>query len=215
MFYATLMVVVGFSSIRSVDGSRSTASASQSTTRAGGPRTLEYTISEELPVGTAIGCVKLDADLSRQYTDDQLQRLRFHLRHVVGQPHDSRDLFSIDETSGEMITRRVIDRDRMCSTSFCNVTFDVTVRPMTYFQIIRVVVHIDDVNDNAPTFPQDHVTLHVIETTPVGTLFLLPSAEDDDSGKLAVQEYQLRTVQGETQMADGPFELLVIEQVRA
>jgi hypothetical protein len=209
-----------------VDGSRSSGGGDGAAATANAGRPVEYSISEEMPAGSWVGSVKLDTDLRYRYTADDLLRMRFHIRHAAGGHHDSRELFAIDENSGEIRTRRVIDRDRMCvgvlggdsspsSSSSCDVTFDVTVRPLTYFQIIKVVVHIEDVNDNAPTFPQDHVMLHVIETTPVGTLFLIPSADDADSAEFAVQGYQLRSASGDEEINDGPFELYVIDQVSA
>ena len=169
--------------------------------------TLEYTIVEEIPTGSVVGNVKRDSGLESEYNDDDLRRLRFHFRST-----QSRDLFSLDERSGVITTARPIDRERMCSAqrdAVCDVTIDVTVRPTNYFRLIRVVVHVADVNDNRPSFDADHVTIFVMETAQPGTLFVLPSADDADSGDNGVKEYQL------TQNGNGtvPFELLVTDEV--
>ena len=76
------------------------------------------------------------------------------------------------ERSGEIRTLRRIDRELICRRGArpCTVVFDVVARPLKYFQIIRVVVHIDDVNDNTPTFPQDRLTLRIAESRPTGSL---------------------------------------------
>jgi len=168
--------------------------------------TLEYTIMEEVPTGSVIGNVKRDSHLESEYNEDDLRRLRFHFRSA-----ESRDLFSLDERSGIITTSRRIDRDRMCPAprDACDVTVDVTVRPTNYFRLIRVVVHVADVNDNRPSFDDDHVTVYVMETAQPGTLFVLPSADDADSGDNGVKEYQLRIDGNET----VPFELLVTDQV--
>lgn len=194
---------------------RVAGNSAQSSVDAGSVKVLEYSISEELPTDTFVGNVKSDSDLSRRYDEHQLRLLHFHFRHVAGQSHASRKMFSVNESTGEIRTKQIIDRDTLCDVerSECDVTFEVTVRPTAYFQIIRVVVHINDVNDNAPTFPQEHVTLFVIETTPVGTQFLIPSADDADSGDFAVQGYQLWSISGDEEIKEGPFELQVIDQV--
>jgi len=169
--------------------------------------TLEYTILEEVPAGSVVGNVKRDSHLESVYSEDDLHRLRFHFRSA-----GSRDLFSLDERSGVITTSRRIDRDRMCPApraAACDVTVDVTVRPTNYFRLIRVVVHIADVNDNRPSFDDDHVTVFVMETAQPGTLFVLPSADDADSADNRVEEYQLRHDGNDTL----PFELLVTDQV--
>ena len=166
--------------------------------------TLEYTVVEEVPTGSVVGNVKRDSGLEAEYGEDDLRRLRFHFRSA-----ESRDLFSLDERSGVITTARLIDRDRMCPEPLCDVTVDITVRPINYFRLIRVVVHVADVNDNRPRFDDDHVSVYVMETAQAGTLLVLPSADDADSGDNGVKEYQL--------IHDGndtlPFELVVSDQV--
>jgi len=170
-------------------------------------RTLEYTIMEEVPTGSVIGNVKRDSYLESEYSESDLRRLRFHFRSA-----GSRDLFSLDERSGVIATARRIDRDRMCPApraDVCDVTVDVTVRPTNYFRLIRVIVHIADVNDNRPRFDTDHATVFVMETAQAGTLFVLPSADDADNGDNGVKEYQLTRDGNET----VPFELVVTDRV--
>jgi len=169
--------------------------------------TLEYTIMEELPAGSVVGDVKRDSHLESQYAEAELRRLRFHFRSA-----GSRDLFSLDERSGVITTSRRIDRDdtQMCRDPLCDVTVDVTVRPTNYFRLIRVVVHVVDVNDNRPRFDDDHVTVFAMETAQPGTLFVLPSADDADSVDNGVTEYRLRHDDGNHTL---PFELVVTDQV--
>ena len=172
---------------------------------AGVASTLEYTIMEELPAGSVVGNVKRDSNMESEYDEAELRRLRFQFRSAA-----SRDLFSLDERSGVITTARRVDRDRMCSGGGpCDVTVDVTVHPTNYFRLIRVVVHVADVNDNRPTFDAEHVRIFVMETAQPGTLFVLPSAEDADNADNGVKEYQLRHDGNDTL----PFELSVTEQV--
>jgi len=169
--------------------------------------TLEYTIMEEVPTGSEVGNVKRDSNLESEYGEEDLRRMRFRFRSA-----ESGELFALDERSGMITTARRIDRDRMCSATSpaaCDVTVDVVVRPTNYFRLIRVVVHVADVNDNRPSFDADHVTVQVMESTAAGTLFVLPSADDPDVGDNGVKEYQLRHDGNDT----VPFELVVTNQV--
>jgi len=68
---------------------------------------------------------------------------------------------------------------------------EVTVTPLTLFQLVRVIINVVDVNDHDPVFPTDWLTLDVVETTKIGSTFSLPEAEDADSQPLSVSGYRL------------------------
>jgi len=115
--------------------------------------------------------------------------LRFTLRQASSLAHR---YFTLDETTGVLRTAQVIDREELCPYGpKCDLNIDVAVRPLQYFEIIKVLVRVKDVNDNSPTFFEDRVTVEVDENTPVGSLFIIPVAEDLDSGVYGVQQYQL------------------------
>ena len=57
--------------------------------------------------------------------------------------------------------------------------------------MIRVRVHVEDINDNAPRFPVDDVTVSVYELATAGALFPLPVAVDDDAPPNDVRSYLL------------------------
>ena len=57
-----------------------------------------------------------------------------------------------------------------------------------------------DINDNAPSFGQDHFNIDIPENIPSGTLRKLPPAKDPDQD--GVQKYEI--VQGNT---EGVFDL--------
>ncbi len=58
-------------------------------------------------------------------------------------------------------------------------------------QILKVIVHVIDKNDNVPLFPESSLTLSLSETTRPGSLFAVPNADDADSGRYGVQIYEL------------------------
>lgn len=166
-------------------------------------RPIEYSLREELPVGSFVGNVKRDSNLTTRYSGDDLTRLRFHFRHAS----HSHQYFAIDERTGVLSTAQVVDRETLCPLSaLCDLSLDIAVKPVQHFQIIKVTIHVVDVNDNSPAFPQDRMTISITETTLPGALLLIPAAEDADSGILGVQEYQLVSDYDE-------FQLVVTDQV--
>lgn len=166
-------------------------------------RPIEYSLKEELPVGSFVGNVKQKSNLTSRYSGDDLARLRFHFRHST----HSHQFFNIDERQGVLTTAQVVDRETLCPLSaLCDLSLDIAVRPVQFFQIIKVIIHVVDVNDNSPAFPQDRMTISITETTLPGALLLIPAAEDADSGILGVQEYQLVSDYDE-------FQLVVTDQV--
>jgi len=168
---------------------------------------LEYTVAEQLPVKTFVGNVATDAGLDRKYPSDIFHQLRYGFLTLPS----SGDLvyFSIDELSGVIRTATSIDREtaactdnRMSATSGhhkvtdnrCSIKFDVAVRPIEHFQIVRVRVEIVDVNDHSPAFVPDFLALEISESVQPGTEFALPVAEDADGAYFRVVQYELRQV---------------------
>lgn len=152
---------------------------------------LQYSLYEELHAGTVVGNVRRDSNISSRYTEDEALILRFSFRQSLS---TSWKLFTIDESDGVIRTAQVLDRDVLCAaspSSPCDLVLDVAVKPLQYFEMIKVVVRLVDVNDNAPRFRESRVAVSVAETSLPGALFPLPVAEDADSGRLGVQEYQL------------------------
>ena len=156
---------------------------------------LEYSVQEQLPVGTLIANLRQDAVwLGRKYSASELRRLRFAPLRLGGYSGSMADYFRVDETSGEIRTGDVIDREAICSrqTTPCVVRIDVAVQPPRYFEIIRAEVIVIDVNDNVPMFPAGNsFRLTVPESSQTGATFLLPLATDADIGQNGAVEYRL------------------------
>jgi hypothetical protein len=151
---------------------------------------VAYSLDEELPVGTRVGDVIRDANLTSLYDSDVIGRLQFGFFR-----QRSTD-FAIDESSGVISTSGRIDRDVICPGSeVCLTRFDIALYPVNYFRIVRVTVAILDRNDNAPTFPDRKLKLDVLESAPPGTAIPLPVvAADPDSPPFSVRTYRLTAV---------------------
>ena len=183
---------------------------------------LEYTVAEELPVETFVGNVATDAGFDRKYSSEIFDQLRYGFLTLPS----AGDLvyFSIDERTGVIRTATAIDREAACtdnrlastgrgdvSDERCSIKFDVAVRPIEHFRIVRVRVEIVDVNDNTPTFVPDFLALEISESVQPGTEFALPTAQDADGPYFEVAHYDLRQVlpPSETMSTAEPFSLSV------
>ena len=167
-------------------------------------KTVEYRTHEELAVPHHLGNVKKDSGLhdpshpQKHRNTTNKSPIRFHFKS--SQMLSSHlNLFRLDETSGDLFLVQRMDRDSMCPASHvlshktnhrsveCTLTFDVVVKPLQYFKIIKVTIVIIDINDNSPRFLKKRFKLEIVESSPIGSLFLLPTAEDDDEGVFDVQ----------------------------
>jgi len=152
---------------------------------------LDLYVLEELPAGSLVGSI----EQSGQSTPTEHAGLRYSLLSRPTAPDGSvplRPLFTIDEHRGQIRTAQRLDRDVLCRRILdesCYIRFDVAVRPMTHFRIVRVRVEVVDVNDNAPVFPVSSIRLALPESAAPGTSLHIPAATDADSGLNGVVTY--------------------------
>lgn len=153
---------------------------------------LEYKLIEEEPAGTRIGDVAADAGITN--INDNM---KFSFSHQTQGLY--RDYLNLDTSSGRPIlyTTQSINREKICAQMLlCDMQFNIMVQPIEYFQIIKVLLHIEDRNDNEPTFPQESLTTAISESAMPGTTFAIPTADDLDSGINAIKTYILQPQQG-------------------
>ena len=173
----------------------------QPTASTNSSRVLNYNLYEARPNGTFIGNVKTDSSLAKSYSSADLASMWFTLRLPS-------TYMTINATTGVLRSSKVIDRSVICPyLDTCDLTVDVEVMPVQFFQIYRVVVRVLSINAHSPTFIPSSVVLTISETTPPRTEFALPSADDPDGGVDGVQKYNLVTV------AQGTFQLVVSDLV--
>ena len=158
----------------------------------GKERKLTYTIVEEMQAGTPVGIVPDDARLSNKHPVQVMNQLRYGFLRQTG---THADYFTIDEESGMLSTKAPVDREGLCpgAPRTCDVAFDVAVspRPVSFLEVISVVVHVLDLNDHAPRFSRTQVSIPISESVMPGATYILPTALDPDSGVFAVRSYSL------------------------
>ena len=148
-----------------------------------------FTIEEERDEDTFIGNLKDTAEMKAKYTPDVLPQLKFSFQKSDRQYA----YFSIAEDTGEIRTTQRIDRETVClpSAAACSMNLSVMITPHEYFSFIKVVIHVLDINDHSPEFPEQNLRWSFPETAGVGSKFSLPSADDLDAGQYGVQTYEL------------------------
>ncbi|KAJ8350116.1 hypothetical protein SKAU_G00252460 [Synaphobranchus kaupii] len=149
---------------------------------------LIYKISEGLPSGTLIGAI--GADLQLDFSVDP--PLLFNLALKISQQY-----VNLNNTTGKLYTSAsVIDRETLCQgiqgAKDCTLSLDILILPQQYFQLVKVKIVVEDVNDNKPSFLLDEIQIFVPENSPVNSRFALEqSAVDPDAGINGVQTYWL------------------------
>nr|XP_012147456.1 PREDICTED: protein dachsous isoform X1 [Megachile rotundata]XP_012147457.1 PREDICTED: protein dachsous isoform X2 [Megachile rotundata] len=122
-------------------------------------------VSENARPGTRVGFIDADSP-------------PYLIVSVSGSAVDS-DL-TVDYATGEIKTKVPLDRETRPS-------YSLVALP----QNIQVVVKVLDENDNAPTFPVDHVDVEFPENSPRDAKRALPPAKDPDLGQYSTQRYEI------------------------
>ncbi|XP_027488678.1 protocadherin gamma-B5-like, partial [Corapipo altera] len=142
---------------------------------------LRYSMAEELPRGSLVGPLARDLGLSA----DELPARK--LRIVAG---DEKQYFTLGEGNTNLRVNERIDREGICgAVSPCVLRLEAVME--NPFDMFPVSVTIQDINDNAPRFNKEFVTIEIIESTPPGSRFALGSGRDPDIGANSLQKYEL------------------------
>lgn len=179
----------------------------------------KFYVVEELPATTVVCNLVTELGLKSKYDPAVVERLRFSF---LTQPPFDRQYFSIDEKTGIIRSRR-IDRERVCPSASsrtggglsqtgtssggsgsatgggglgaeCLAQFDVAIKPIEFFQIVKIAIEIVDVNDHAPEFPTGHTHHRIAESAdPESSGIVIPAAIDLDAGRNGVRMYELQS----------------------
>ncbi|TSV15246.1 Protocadherin gamma-A8 [Bagarius yarrelli] len=140
-----------------------------------------YSIPEETPEGSFVGNIAQDLGI-------EISRLVSGKARVVTK--GGRQYVELSRDKGSLVVKERIDREELCKqTTPCSFSFDLIME--NPIELHRVTVEVQDINDNAPTFPKGTVNLQISEHTTSGKRFQLDSAVDLDVGVNGIERYSL------------------------
>uniref|UniRef100_W5MZN1 Protocadherin 1 gamma 3 n=1 Tax=Lepisosteus oculatus TaxID=7918 RepID=W5MZN1_LEPOC len=142
---------------------------------------VSYSVPEEMKRGAVIGRLAQDLGLDLKQLSARKARLDFQ---------ESRQYCDIRMETGELIVNERIDREELCGQKpSCAIIFELFLEhPL---ELHRIVVEVQDINDNAPAFPSDFIKLEIRESADRGARFSVDEAHDPDIGINSVKSYAL------------------------
>ncbi|XP_051936017.1 protocadherin alpha-7-like isoform X5 [Hippocampus zosterae] len=142
---------------------------------------IRYSISEEVKEGTAVGNIAKDLGLDRATLKERAYRI---VRGTAEPP------FRVNQDDGILYVNGNIDREQVCDRSkVCVIELKTVLE--NPLEVHYVAVEVADINDHAPSFPEQEKTLEMFESALPGARFQLQAARDGDTGALSVQHYKL------------------------
>ncbi|XP_066236903.1 protocadherin-17 isoform X2 [Saccopteryx leptura] len=154
-------------------------------------KNLNYSVPEEQGAGTVIGNIGKDARLQPGLPPAERGgnggRSKSGSYRVLenSAPH----LLDVDADSGLLYTKQRIDRESLCRhNAKCQLSLEVFANDK---EICMIKVEVQDINDNAPSFPSDQIEMDISENAAPGTRFPLTSAHDPDAGQNGLRTYLL------------------------
>ncbi|XP_067117396.1 protocadherin-17-like [Osmerus mordax] len=144
-------------------------------------KNLNYSVPEEQGPGTVIGNIAKDAGYGPM---ERGKKSNFRILENSA-PH----LVDVDPESGLLFTKQRIDRETLCRRNpKCQLSMEVFANDK---EICMIKIDIEDINDNSPSFPSDHINIDISENAAAGTRFPLTIAHDSDSGENGIKTYQV------------------------
>ncbi|XP_061105713.1 protocadherin gamma-A11-like [Conger conger] len=144
---------------------------------------VSYSIPEEMRRGSVIGSIAKDLGLDVKGLSTRNAR--------IDTEDDDSHFVDIQRNTGDLIVAGRIDREELCGRRVpCSLKYELVLE--NPLELHRVLLQIQDINDNSPQFPNEIINLEIRESADKGARFLLDQAHDADIGQNAVQSYTLQ-----------------------
>ncbi|XP_033948118.1 protocadherin gamma-A11-like [Pseudochaenichthys georgianus] len=144
---------------------------------------LSYYIPEEMKRQSVVGNIAKDLGLD-------LRTLSSRKARVDSEGTRKRNC-DMNLSTGDLVTSERMDRESLCGKKpSCVVKVDLVLE--NPLELHRVSLHIQDVNDNSPTFKKQLIEIEISESADKGNRFSIEKAHDPDIGQNAVQRYSLQ-----------------------
>ncbi|KAM4554673.1 protocadherin gamma-A12-like isoform 36-T36 [Odontesthes bonariensis] len=144
---------------------------------------LSYSVQEELKHGSVIGNIAKDLGLD-------VGKLSARKARVDMEGKD-KQYCGINLRSGDLFVAGRIDREEHCAEKpTCVLKFDLLLE--NPLELHRLLLQVQDINDNAPIFQKDIVKLEIRESADKGAKYRINAAHDADIGQNSIQSYILQ-----------------------
>ncbi|XP_077098962.1 protocadherin gamma-A12-like isoform X6 [Siphateles boraxobius] len=143
---------------------------------------LSYNIPEETKRQYVIGNIAKDLRMDVKQLSDRKARI---------DTEDSNKRYcDINLNTGDLIVGETIDREELCGSRMsCILSYELVLE--NPLEVHRTILQIQDINDNAPRFPNERINFEIGESAIKGQRFRLDEAHDSDIGHNAVNRYSL------------------------
>ncbi|XP_043106959.1 protocadherin beta-7-like isoform X37 [Puntigrus tetrazona] len=143
---------------------------------------LSYNIPEETKRQYVIGNIAKDLRIDVKQLSARKARIETE--------DSSKRYCDINLNSGDLIVTETIDREELCGSQMpCILSYELVLE--NPLEVHRIILQIQDINDNAPRFPNERINFEIRESAAKGQRFRLHEAHDSDIGRNAVNSYSL------------------------
>ena len=139
-----------------------------------------YYIKEEKSPGTLVGDIAVDAHLKGYPTPGTDSNVQFNLK-ILSSTNGS-EFFILSPINLKLYTLKTVDAESLCMPRVeCYLTIEMEIiRDESIFHTLTIKVIVEDINDNAPKFPDNEIKIQFSENDAIGTRKPLPYATDED-----------------------------------
>ncbi len=97
----------------------------------------------------------------------------------------------VNLNTGDLIVAETIDREELCGSRVsCILSYELVLE--NPLEAHRIILQIQDINDNEPRFPNERISFEITESAVKGQRFRLDEAHDMDIGQNAINRYSLQ-----------------------
>ncbi|XP_056148034.1 protocadherin gamma-A11-like isoform X2 [Lampris incognitus] len=144
---------------------------------------VSYSFPEEMKKGAVIGNIAKDLRLDVSVLSARKAR--------IDTEGNSRRYCDINLSKGDLIVAERIDREALCEKkASCVLKLELVLENPLELQ--RIILHVQDLNDNSPLFEQSFIKMEISESADKGARFSLDEAHDADRGHNDITVYYLQ-----------------------
>jgi len=143
---------------------------------------LSYNIPEETKRQYVIGNIAKDLRMEVKQLSARKAR--------IDTEDSSKRYCDINMNTGDLIVAETIDREELCGSRMsCILSYEIVLE--NPLEVHRIILKIQDINDNAPRFTNERINFEIRESAVKGQRFRLTEAHDTDIGQNAINSYSL------------------------